>query len=686
MSQPATRVADIAPHAHRTVLITPNFRVNLAAAGHPLANFKPRTKIGGVALDLVMATSTSLISVAATTAYVYSSTQLALPHITFQDPPPGTPISPQDLQQSYNDFQTQLATFQGQALLWIDTQPGTSSPSIFSQLVSIPRTFANINGGVQGDFAILSTQTPGTPEYNQTMQELKTLIGAETSNITTLNGAISTLGTDLLNMTDAIDTAASTGVLSQLCAAYQSELATLTQAINDANAQIASDNQKIIGLGFTAGGAIVLGLIGLSNLWNPLGWVMLGAGAVGAYFALAEIAALRGAIATLNQQIQTDELWEADDSTAAAAIQSTIDQTAGFASMNAAALEELTALENLLNTLGDDIETALGELDQNNLQDGLNEWNEIVAAASVLSDVTAYVWPSPILLSQPTTFAAVGSDVYAIGVSGQANHFTGDAWSSISEMSLSIVAAGSTVVGINGAPADGADVSPTPYPTDYYVKRYDADSDTWTTISTFPAAQMATDGDAIYAINQLQKDRQVYQYSGSDTTWTALPAIPNSDAPQELAVSGGMLFAITTNSMQVYFYDGFHWYSIDSETYATLASNGDKVALVDTSNRSFLYDAVSQSFGNQGNPTGSSVVQIAQVTNGDQYVINTDQQLCYISNQASPPTTSVLKSNIVGIAVSDTDLVYCSDNEGNSYKLIDLTNNQWGQLPAISGN
>lgn len=670
-----------APHSGRTVQIAPNLHVNLAAMGHPLANYRPRTKLGLVALDMTMATSTSPISVAATTAYVYSLTQLSLPVLQFKAPPPGTTISPQSLQQAYSDFQTQVAIFQGQAAAWIDTQPGTSSPSIFSQLVSIPRTFATINGTVQSKFTLLSALTPGTQAYIQTLQQLETLIGAETGDITNLNTQMSTLGTNLSTATVNINTAGTTGVLAQLIQAYASEITALTDAITDANNQISSDNKKIVGLGFAAGTSIVIGVIGFANWWNPIGWIMIAGGALGAYYAIAEINTLKGQIASLQSTIQSDELWKTTDSQAAASVQSTLTQTAGFVSMNAAAQKELTVLENLLTTLASDITTAISELNQGQLQDALNEWNEIISAASVLANVTAYVWPSPIMLSNPTTFAAGGSDVYSVSVSGQAYHYSsgGANWPAVADKSLSIVASGSLVVGINGAPADGANVSPTPYPTNYFVKTYNAGSNAWTTISTFPAAQIATDGTSIYAINQTTSNRQAYKYGGSGTTWSALPALPNSDAPQNIAVAGGKLFAISTNTQTAYVLNGSSWSSLSSTTFTALSANGTKVGLVSTSNSSYLYDTVAGSLVS----TGSSVVQIAQVSNGDQYIISTDQHLYYINNQVSPPAATVLKPNIVGVAVSDTGVVYCSDNEGNSFRLVDLGSNQWTLLPAL---
>lgn len=682
VTPPKSKMNQYGPHSGRSVLIAPNLRVNLATAGHPLADYVPRTKLGRVALDFTMATSVSLISVAATTAYVYSVTELALPVPTFGPPPAGVPIVPADLQTAFQNFSLQLATLQGQAAAWIDVQPGTSTPSIFSQLVSIPDTFSNINGSVQTQFTILSNTTPGSAAYNKALQTLQALIGAETPTITGLNSQMVALGTTLLNATDAIQTAGTTGVLQQLYQAYEADISELQTAIRNANSTISSDNSKIIGLGFAAGGAIVVGLIGLTMIWNPLGWIMIGGGAVGAYYAITEILALKAQIAGLKNQIQIDTAWTTTYGQAAASISATITQTQGFAAMNAAAQQELTVLEGLMTSLAKDITTALNDLsaDPIQLQDALAEWSEIVSAAAVLTNVTAYVWPSPILLSDPTAFAAAGSDVYAVSPSGQAYHYSAGNWSAVADKSLSIVAAGVLAVGINGAPADGANVSPTPYTTDYKVKQFNAAANAWTTISTFPAAQIATDGTLIYAINQLQADRRVYQYSGTGTGWTALPQF-DSDAAQVIAIAGGKVFALLTNSQATAYWNGTNWNDLALFAIA-LSGNGTKLGLIDLNNYSWLYDAASNTWGNNGISTGSSILRLAQLANGDQLIVNTSLNLYYLNNQVSPTGATLLKSNAVGVAVSDTGIVYYSDNAGNSYVLVDLANNQWTQMPA----
>jgi hypothetical protein len=141
-----------APHLGRTVLIAPNRRVNLAQAGHPLVTIVPKTRLGAVALNLAVASSTATVQIIATSTYVNALTALAPPVITFRAPPPGTKISVQSLQTAYDGFTQQLATLQGEAAAWISTSAGSGGASIFSNLVAIASMFSNIDAQVQSDF------------------------------------------------------------------------------------------------------------------------------------------------------------------------------------------------------------------------------------------------------------------------------------------------------------------------------------------------------------------------------------------------------------------------------------------------------------------------------------------------------------------------------------------------------
>src|SRR4051812_10233066 len=300
-----------APHHGRTVLIAPNRHVNLAQAGHPLVTIVPKTRLGAVGLSLAVASSTATLQIIATSTYVNALTALAPPVITFRAPPPGTTIPVRSLQTAYDGFLQQLATLQGQAAAWIGTPAGSGGASIFSNLVAIASTIGNIDATVQSDFVLLQTLTPGSPAWQNAFAQAKALIGSEVRPLTSIETQIGMLSTNLDTAATTLVTAASTGLLAQLQAAYQSEINALNRDIANCNNQISSDNKKIIGLGFAAGAGV--GIIGLANFWNPIGWIMIAGGATGAYFASAEIVALKGRIALLKSQIENDVSWANDD-------------------------------------------------------------------------------------------------------------------------------------------------------------------------------------------------------------------------------------------------------------------------------------------------------------------------------------------------------------------------------------
>ncbi|MEO1039813.1 MAG: hypothetical protein AAFX09_09715 [Pseudomonadota bacterium] len=649
-----------------------------------LASIEPKTATGKLAMNLVAQNSVSVLSVAAISGYVYALTEAQLPTVTFQGATPGPGITNQELQQAYNSFQTQFATFQGEARAWINTTPESGGASIFSQLVSVPTTFKTINGSVQGKFEILKTLTPGTKPYNDTMAQLKALIGAETSDINTLNTAMQTLGTNLQNAAVTLHTAATTGVLKQLQDAYSTEIQSLTDDISQCQDKINSDNSKIVGLGFAAGAAITVGVVGLANIWNPIGWIMMGAGAVGAYFAIAEIERLKGEIAGLKTKIQNDEMWRQDDQKAAASVASFSGEVKGFETLNSAAQKELTTLEQLYSTLADDISTTISDLDADKLDEAQAEWEAILEAAQPLEDLTAYIWPTSLMLPSPTSFAPVGSDVYALNVAGDAFHYAsgGNTWNQLPNSALSIVASGSVVAAIDGAPIDGSTVNPNPSVPTYFVKTYNSGSNAWTTISDFPAAAITTGGGDIYAINQTDTDRQVYKYGGSGTSWTKLADLPGPDAASQIAVAGGKVFALANNTQLVYGYDGSSWSQVGTAPASAITGNGDMLGILMTDQSVYTYDAV-----NGGSPVfgGSDAIGLAQLSNKDQYVVNASSlDLYYIDNNVSPPTATDLQPNTTGVYASDTDAVYYTDNNGHVWLLTDLEQNTWRQLPDLT--
>ncbi len=666
-----------APYAEKLIQMGARTKVSLGAAGHPLGMYQPKTKLGAVALDLAVAATSSYLTVMATSGYVYAVTELQLPNPTFGEPPSGVNINPADLQAAWTQFNTDFAIIQGQLDTFMDTTPGTSNPaSILSQLVSVPQLISGISGTVVLDFA--SKNAAG----------LENLFDALNTQVKKLNTSLTTLGTNIENATITLDAAATTGVLEQLYQAYSSDISGLQQAIENAQDQIDSDNAKIIGEGVGAGVSVTVGLVGLANFWNPVGWILMAGGAIGAYFAIEEIESLKAQIVGLKNTIETDTQWENTYSQSATAIQATMGSINGFSSMQAAAELELTALENVLGTLSAEIVAAVSDLEESSPDwtDAQNEWNEILATAGALANITAYVWPNPTELSNPTGLSSTDAGLYQISSAGQAYYLAsgGTAWSQLANYSLSVVTGSSATgtVAIDGAPAVGAAGVNLDYPTNYYVKTYDLPSNTWNVISTFSAAQVATDGISIFAINQLITSRAVCKYNGSGTDWTNLPALPNTDAAGSIAVAGSTIFALSINSQQIYYYNGSQWTALsNSLKFIGMSGNGNYLGMVDTNNNSYLWNASTNQFENAGSPTATQVLNIGQLSNGNQIIINASQNLCSVNNAASPVVTQ-LATDVVGFTAVGG--IYRFDADGSGYCLTDQANNTWTLLPAIS--
>ena len=669
LSKPLTRPVG------RRVMIAPNrYAIYTGPSGK---THHPRTRLGMLAQQLSQQTTISVLSIAATSGYVYALTQAAAPNIQFTSVPPGMNSSVAQLQQAYTNFLTQFALFQGQAGAWINTQQGTGTPSIFSQLVSVPNTLNDINGTVTSNFTLLNTYKIGSPQYEQTLQNQETLIGATQPAITSLIQAMTTLGANLQNAASTLIASSQTGTLSQLLTAYAADIQTLQNDIDSCNSQISSDNAKIIGLGFAAAASIAVGLLGLMNIWNPFGWIMLAGGATGAAFAIMEIGALQVEIAALKNKIQSDTSYLNQDQAAASLVAAFCNQLKGFASMNQAAQQELTTLENLYNTLSTEITAALSNLDDNELALAQQEWNTVLQTSQFLENLTAYIWPNPIMLSSPSSFAAVGNDLYCLSLSGELFHYSGGTWTDMGTTALSIAGFGTMLVAIDGAPINGTAVSPNPTASTFFVKLYNTSTKTWSTISTFPAAAIAVGDGGIYAINQLTSDRQVYQYSGSGTSWTKLTALPGPDAASQIAVSSGYILALSNNGQQVWYYDAVNscWGLLSPFTCAKLLANGNMAAVLGTDNTEYLYKNSSQ-------PTtmGTGMIQVAQLTTGDQYGIDSNLNL-WLNEFGNPITHTQLATNVTTVFASDTNAVYYTDNLGNLYSL--SASGQSIKLPAM---
>lgn len=676
MSTSTLATKNIPVTANRTLMTGPNQFRNLSMPGP--GNTLPATQLGKLALQLNQQTNISILSVAATSAYVNAITQSTPPTLTFSGVPAGMQATVAQLQAAYDTFKTQYQTFQQQAAPWLFTQQNSGTPSIVTQLVKVPQSLSNLAGSVASGFTILNALTPGTPEYNSQLATLENSISSESPAISALIAAMQTLGTTLQNAEAALVASTQPSqILGQLIAAYSNVVSALNVEIANAQQLLSSDDSKLDAAIAGTTASAVLDAVGLANWWNPIGWVTMAAGAVATYYSASEVEALKSEIATLNTQINNNIDWANQDQTGAQMVSAFCTQLQGFASLNASAQQELSTLENLYSTIATDITAAISDLNASQLATAQAEWNTILGAGQVLGDLNLYVWPKPSLLSAPSPFVAIGSDIYCISLSGELYHYSGSAntWTDMNVTALSIAGYGTTLVAIDGAPVNAS--SAVQNSSTYFVKVYDMSAGTWTIISNFPVSAIAAGGGEIYAIGQEATDWKVYRYSGSGTSWTPLTQLPGPDAAIQIAVIQGGPFVLSNNSQFAYQYNFTNntWAQIGASTpYGTVVctsvtSNGNKLALVATNNYAYIYDPT---FGGVPACTGAGVAQIAQLTNGDEYRTGTDLSLWYYNSSAS--TYTYIQGNVVGVYSSDTNNVYFVDNLGNLFELNTSTN------------
>lgn len=434
-----------------------------------LTELKPKTRLGLIANEMVVSTANTMIGVTAISGYCNALTESSLPIVTFTSGSSGAGISDQELQQAWNTFQSQFSGFQGDAAIWVNASSGTS---ILTQLTSLPENLQMVNSSVQMDFSVLISSEQGSDQYSTALDNLNTLIGAQIPSITGLNASMVQLGNDLdVTATTMVAAVSDGGVLSQIIDEYQDAVDQLNTNIANLEAEIDADNKQITadsieitsGVGMTVIGAMTI-------IAMPFSLIFVGMGIYEAVTAAEDIQLMKAQIAADTVEIQNSTLWAQQDSTAATAVSVFANQVSNCSGLNSAAQQELTTLENLYTSLATDLQDALNDLAESpaDADAALAEWNAVMAAAAPLSDLTMYIWPSPLMLTAPTGSAAAGSDFHTIDVSGSAYRLeSSNTWSTLPDKLLSVAAGPLGVFGINGASADGSHVSTTPYDTNY---------------------------------------------------------------------------------------------------------------------------------------------------------------------------------------------------------------------------
>jgi hypothetical protein len=120
------------------------------------------------------------------------------------------------------------------------------------------------------------------------------------------------------------------------------------------------------------------------------------------------------------------------------------------------------------------------------------------------------------------------------------------------------------------------------------------------------------------------------------------------------------------------------WTQVGTTTFCIIEANGNDLALIDTQNNVYLYDTTT---GGAPTQMGSPMIQVAQLSNGNQYCITNTQSLSLIEPTNPPTVVGSIASSAVAVFASDTNNVYYADGSGNLYSL--SSTNVATPLPAM---
>lgn len=212
----------------------------------------------------------------------------------------------EQLQESWNDFCTKFQVLVGEAGSWLKMSD-SSGVGMVGNLVQLSNSITAADSTVQLWLGNLQIFPPGSDSYkkNALTGLQKKFFSGEDKAFESMNGSVETLSANLANGASELNAAANGGVLKKLIEAYANEVAALEADVEKCKSEITKDNAQIIADGFGAGVALGLGIVGMINFWNPIGWLAMAGGAVGANYAIKAIESLKKVdVASLKETIK----------------------------------------------------------------------------------------------------------------------------------------------------------------------------------------------------------------------------------------------------------------------------------------------------------------------------------------------------------------------------------------------
>ena len=638
------------------ICVAPGHQVALAEVHPEIAQFTPQTQLGKLAHAMVSTLATVRLSLASTSAYVFGINESTrLPQIAFKAPPPGTTLSVQSLQGAYNGFSENFKTLQTRTKDWISAEGSEDPLSIYSKLTNVPTTVAQVGANVSSQLSLMSLTKPGSCAYEDAKKAATKDINNDIEPVTSLISLLTDFANDVEKYSALLLDAANGGVLSELQAAYQSEISALNRSIAQSQANIARNNSEISSLKKEIIAAGTVTAVGAVNWWNPIGWVAAAGGGIALDRLISQRDSLEAENASSQLSIGKNNILKTQDGAAAALVATFADQVAKLAVMNTSVQEEIAKLETLFGTLQSDMKQALESTENDQVSAAQNEWNAAIKLAQSLELVTLYSWPGIQQLMSPCVFQAYGDSLalilgnggtYTISVSSPS-------WKTFNSKALSLTGGARGLFGISGRPAKSPATNPTPASS---FAAMSANGNQWSDISNLAMAQLATGGQLLAGI--VQSDSRPTVAIFDNTGWHTLPNFPEEDIPKQLAITAsGTLYAISNNLGLLYGYTGSAWVKISATGFFSISANGNYLALIDGNNHAWRYE------NDKLSEISDNVQKAAVSSHGNLYLLDLDGNLSMVPTSGD---TQSLATGVTEISISDTDIVFWLYQGGNT--------------------
>ncbi len=651
-------------HAHKRFLKTVYAISSSRTKWARLPKLQPRNRFEAQAKVLVEAVASYSAIVTAVSGYTTLIQSIVPPTLQKQQSPSGPGVPSDVYDQYYEYFIPEWNSFTNVVRQWM--VPGLPNTGLYQALANIPNQILTSNYTIGTALSQMASNPAGSTTYNNALNNLTNTVN---QLLNQLQGPLNDLyaySGSLSSSTESVIAQANSGALNAALVGYQSEIDELNTLIQQAQDKVTDNGISLLEDTAKLGGFLVMGLVGLAGVFTPepsttvLGAITVVAAGVGFAGTVVDMVSVgisvaedKAAISTYRNSIDVDGRSIVD-------LGAIINQINGFAGMNAAAIAALEQVASGYQTLLTSLTDMLGDAEYGDITQAATAWNDMVAAATNMSENATYYWPDCYSCYECKTIAPTTNGMFALAADGSINSYSNSSrvWTRLSGTAFSLAATNNVTVRISGQPLSVS--SPTNTQSTYHAAILIGSN--WTDISDFPVANISAFGSAIYAVrsgynggatrpipgSQLS---EVLKYSGSGKNWTSLGIPDPEDIPAFIEAFPDGVLVTTLKFGRCYFWMNGSWTRLGSDSVCLLNPATVQTglyggfSLIDTSFNSYI--------SSPGDPTlyqtDNQIVSTALNNEFVQFVVGSSGELSSIVRVGHTNNVTAIQPEVLSI-------------------------------------